>query len=70
MNSDLMARRTLYHVSHKAMVVAAVAERSRGGEIRQIGAIPNRADQIRKLVEKLGEPQARALAGAAARPRE
>jgi hypothetical protein len=38
---------------HEATVVAAVAEGSRGGEIRQIGAIPNRADQISKLVEKL-----------------
>jgi transposase len=39
---------------HKATVVAAVAEGSRGGEVRQIGTIPNRADQISKLVEKLG----------------
>jgi transposase len=39
---------------HKATLVAAVAEGARGGEIRQIGSIPNRADQVSKLVEKLG----------------
>ncbi|MGC8537181.1 MAG: hypothetical protein ACP5QR_16960 [Rhizomicrobium sp.] len=38
---------------HRATVVAAVAEGKRDGEIRQIGTIPHRADQIRKLVEKL-----------------
>lgn len=39
---------------HKATLVAAVAEGRRGGEIRQIGTIPHRADQISKLAEKLG----------------
>lgn len=40
---------------HKATVAVAVAEGTRGGEVRQLGAIPNRADQIAKLVEKLGK---------------
>lgn len=40
---------------HKATVAVAVAEGTRGGEVRQLGAIPNRADQIAKLAEKLGK---------------
>ncbi|HLO77795.1 MAG TPA: IS110 family transposase [Magnetospirillum sp.] len=40
---------------HKATIAVAVAEGARGGEVRQLGAIPNRADQIAKLVEKLGK---------------
>ena len=40
---------------HKATVAIAVAEGARGGEVRQLGAIPNRADHIAKLVEKLGK---------------
>ena len=40
---------------HKASVAVAVAEGSRGGEVRQLGVIPNRADAIAKLVEKLGK---------------
>lgn len=34
-------------------MAVAVAEGMRGGEVRQLGAIPNRADYIAKLVEKL-----------------
>jgi transposase len=40
---------------HKATVAAAVAEGTRGGEVRQLGNMPNRADQIAKLAEKLGK---------------
>lgn len=40
---------------HKATVAVAVAEGTRGGEVRHLGAIPNRADHIAKLVEKLGK---------------
>ena len=40
---------------HKASVAVAIAEGTRGGEMRQLGAIPNRADHIAKLVEKLGK---------------
>jgi len=40
---------------HKATVAAAVAEGIRGGEIRQLGNMPNRVDQIAKLAERLGK---------------
>ena len=40
---------------HKATVVVAVAEGLRGGEVRQLGTFPNRADQIAKLAEKLAK---------------
>ena len=40
---------------HKATIAVAVAEGARGGEVRQLGAIPNRADHIAKLVEKLAK---------------
>jgi len=40
---------------HKATVAVAVAEGTRGGEVRQLGAISNRADHIAKLVEKLSK---------------
>ena len=53
---------------HKATVVAAVAEGKRDGAIRQIGTIPHRADQIRKLVEKL-DRAARSCASAMKRAR-
>lgn len=39
---------------HKATVSVAIAEGTRGGEVHQLGAIPNRADHIAKLVKKLG----------------
>ncbi|OAN65097.1 hypothetical protein [Magnetospirillum moscoviense] len=34
---------------HKATVAVAIAEGTRGGEVRQLGSIPNRADHIAKL---------------------
>jgi len=40
---------------HKATVAVAVAEGMRGGEVRQLGAIPHRADHIAKLAEKLAK---------------
>ena len=38
---------------HKATISIAVASATRGGEVRHWGSVPNRADQVRKLVEKL-----------------
>ena len=38
---------------HKATISVAIAEGMRGGEVRQLGIVPNRADQIAKLAEKL-----------------
>lgn len=40
---------------HKATISVAVAEALRGGEVRNLGIIPNRADQIAKLAKKLGK---------------
>jgi transposase len=38
---------------HKATVSVAVAEGGRSGEVRQLGTFANRADVLRKLVERL-----------------
>lgn len=38
---------------HKTTISVAVAEGMRGGEVRQLGIVPNRADQVAKLAEKL-----------------
>lgn len=40
---------------HKAMISVALTEAMRGGEVRNLGIIPNRADTIAKLAEKLGK---------------
>ncbi|WP_375779133.1 hypothetical protein ACE103_09060 [Bradyrhizobium sp. ma5] len=40
---------------HKATISLAVAEGMRGGEVRKLGIIPNRADQIDKLAKKLAK---------------
>jgi len=40
---------------HKTTVVVAVAEGLRGGEVRQLGTFPNRAEQIAKLAERLAK---------------
>jgi transposase len=37
---------------HPETIAVAVAEQ--GGEVRALGAIPNRVESIRKLVKKLG----------------
>ena len=39
---------------HKATISVAVAQGARGGEVRSWGTIPNRADYVRRLAEKLG----------------
>lgn len=44
---------------HKASISVAVAQGTRGGEVRHWGSVPNRPDQIRKLVEKLAAGRAR-----------
>lgn len=31
---------------HKSTIAVAVTERTHGGEVRQLGAVPNRADHI------------------------
>ena len=38
---------------HKATVSVAVAEGGRSGEVRQLGSFANRADVLRKLIERL-----------------
>ncbi|WP_247333399.1 hypothetical protein [Bradyrhizobium sp. 147] len=40
---------------HKATISVAAAEAMRGGEVRNLGIIPNRVDQIAKLAKKLGK---------------
>jgi hypothetical protein len=40
---------------HKAAVSVAVAEGGRGGAVRHIGVIPNRPNQIAKLVGMIRE---------------
>ncbi len=39
---------------HKATISVAIAKDERGGEVRHWGTLPHRADQVRKLAEKLG----------------
>lgn len=39
---------------HAETIAVAVAESGRGGEVRSLGIIPNRAESVRKLVKKLG----------------
>ena len=39
---------------HKATISVAIAHGERGGEVRHWGTLPNRADQVRRLAEKLG----------------
>jgi len=39
---------------HKATISVAIAIGGRNGEVRHWGTIPNRADHVRKLSEKLG----------------
>ena len=38
---------------HKATIAVAVAEGVRGGEVRQLGIFPNRAEIIAKLAGRL-----------------
>jgi transposase len=39
---------------HKATISVAVAEGAHRSEVRSCGTIPNRADYVRRLAEKLG----------------
>jgi transposase len=39
---------------HKATIAVAVADEGRSGEVRQLGVFANRADVVRKMVERLG----------------
>lgn len=39
--------------THKEMIAVAVAEAARSGEVRFVGEIPNRADAVRRLLDKL-----------------
>jgi len=39
---------------HKATISVAIAQGDRRGEVRHWGTIPNRADHVRKLADKLG----------------
>jgi hypothetical protein len=38
---------------HKTTIAVAVADGGRSGEVRQLGAFANRADVLRKMVERL-----------------
>lgn len=42
---------------HAESIAVAVAEPGRDGEVRSLGAIPNRPEAVRKLVQKLGGPK-------------
>jgi len=39
---------------HKATISVALAQGERRGEVRHWGTLPNRADHVRKLADKLG----------------
>ena len=41
---------------HKTTIAVAVAEGGRSGEVRQLGTFPNRAEALRKMVERLARP--------------
>ena len=41
---------------HKTTIAVAVAEGGRSGDVRQLGTFPNRADVLRKMVERLARP--------------
>ena len=41
---------------HKTTIAVAVAEGGRLGDVRQLGTFPNRADVMRKMVERLARP--------------
>ena len=41
---------------HKTTISVAVADGARSGEVRQLGAFANRADVVRKVVERLERP--------------
>ncbi len=45
--------------THKETIAVAVAEPGRSGEVRFLGEIPNRADAVRRLIEKLASKSGR-----------
>lgn len=45
---------------HADTIAVAIAEAGRDGEVRALGAIPNRPESVRKLVQKLGKKGLRA----------
>jgi transposase len=42
---------------HKTTIAVAVADGGRSGEVRQLGVFSNRADVVRKVVERLDRPR-------------
>jgi hypothetical protein len=40
---------------HEATISVAVADGGRSGEVRQVGTFANRADVLRKMVERLAK---------------
>src|SRR5208282_48292 len=46
---------------HNAVISVAIAEGARGGEVRCFGPIPNRADHVGELVERLSSSGRRLL---------
>jgi hypothetical protein len=46
---------------HKTTISVAVADGGRSGEVRQLGVFANRADVVRKMVERLEHRQGRQL---------
>ncbi len=45
--------------THKETIAVAVAEVGRSGEVRFLGEIPNRADAVRRLIDKLASKYGR-----------
>ncbi|WP_181449458.1 hypothetical protein [Azospirillum thermophilum] len=45
--------------THKETIAVAVAEPGRSGEVRFLGESPNRADAVRRLIEKLASKYGR-----------
>jgi transposase len=46
---------------HKTTISVAVADGARSGEVRQLGVFANRADVVRKMVERLEQRRGRQL---------
>jgi transposase len=46
---------------HKATIAVAVADGGRLGEVRQLGVFANRAEVVRKIVERLEQRRGRQL---------
>ena len=46
---------------HKTTISVAVADGARSGEVRQLGVFANRADVVRKMIERLEQRRGRQL---------